>query len=62
MKAGEVELSEKAAATCCVCCVGEALGELLDIDERSDDALLIVTSCRSVVSVMVPRQLSLVRR
>lgn len=48
MKAGEVELSEKAEATCCVCCVGEELGELLDRDERSDDALLMVTRSLSV--------------
>ena len=56
MKAGEVELSEKAEATCCVCCVGEALGELLDMDERSDDALLMVTSCTGVLLVTVPRR------
>lgn len=54
MKAGEVELSEKAEATCCVCCVGEELGELLDRDERSDDALLMVTSCTRMLLVRVP--------
>lgn len=43
MKAGEEELREKAEATCWGCCVGDELGELLDMDERSDDALLIET-------------------
>ena len=38
-----MELSEK-DATCCGCCVGEALGELLDNEDRSEEALLIETS------------------
>ncbi len=38
-----MELREK-DATCCGCCVGEALGELLDNEERSEEALLIDTS------------------
>lgn len=44
-KAGEVELREN-EATCWGCCVGEALGELLDNEDRSDEELLIDTSYR----------------
>lgn len=50
-KAGEVELREKVEATCCGCCVGEALGELLDSDDRSDDPLLMDTISLSVSSL-----------
>lgn len=46
MKAGEVELREKLDATCWGCCVGDALGELLEREDRSEEALLIETSCR----------------
>lgn len=50
MKAGDVELREK-DATCCGCCVGDALGELLDSDDRSDEELLIDTRSFSVNSL-----------
>jgi hypothetical protein len=45
-KAGDEELREK-EATCCGCWVGEELGELLDSEDRSEDALLIDTSYRA---------------
>jgi len=44
-KDGEEELRVKWEAICCGCCVGDELGDPLDSDERSDEALLIDTSC-----------------
>jgi hypothetical protein len=43
MKAGDVEFREKAGATVFGCCVGDASGEWLATDERSDEALWIET-------------------
>jgi hypothetical protein len=49
-KAGDEELREK-EATCCGCWVGEELGELLDSEDRSEDALLMDTRSVSVNSL-----------
>jgi hypothetical protein len=51
MKAGVDELREKVDTTCWGCCVGEELGELLDSDDRSEEALLMETKSLSVNSL-----------